>query len=44
LQSVIRAKAGILVTDDDKDLLDVSEDVSQLNIISPREIWELLKE
>lgn len=43
LQSAIRAKADILVTGD-KDLLDVSEDISQLKVISPRGIWELIKE
>jgi len=42
LESAIRAKADILVTGD-KDLLDISEKVSQLKIISPREIWEMLQ-
>ena len=42
LESAIRAKADILVTGD-KDLLDLSKEVPQLEIISPRGFWELLK-
>jgi len=42
LESAIRAKADILVTGD-KDLLEISRDVSQLKIISPRGFWELLQ-
>lgn len=43
LESAIRAKADILVTGD-KDLLDISKQVSQLKIITPREFWELSPE
>jgi uncharacterized protein len=42
LESAIRAKADILVTGD-KDLLDISQKVTQLKIISPRGFWELLQ-
>lgn len=42
LESAIRAKADILVTGD-KDLLVISKNVSSLRIVTPREIWELLK-
>lgn len=42
LESAIRAKADILVTGD-KDLLEISKDVSKLKIISPRGFWELLQ-
>ena len=42
LESAIRAKADILVTGD-KDLLDISQKVLQLKIISPRGFWELLQ-
>jgi len=41
LESAMRAKADILVTGD-KDLLVISNQVSQLKIISPRGFWELL--
>jgi putative PIN family toxin of toxin-antitoxin system len=41
LESAIKAKADILVTGD-KDLLDISEDIQQLQIISPRGLWDLL--
>ncbi len=43
LESGIRAKADILVTGD-KDLLDISTEVQQLKIISPRGFWNLLKD
>ena len=42
LESAIRAKADILATGD-KDLLDISEKVSHLKIISPRGIWKMLQ-
>ncbi len=42
LETALRAKANILVSGD-KDLLDVSKNISQLRIISPRGFWELLK-
>lgn len=42
LESAIRAEADILVTGD-KDLLDISKNVPQLKIISPRGFWELLQ-
>lgn len=42
LESAIRATADILVTGD-KDLLVVSKNVSSPRIVTPREIWELLK-
>ena len=42
LESAIRAKADILVTGD-KDLLEISQHVPQLKIISPRGFWELLQ-
>lgn len=42
LESAIRAKADILVTGD-KDLLDISKNVLQIKIISPRRFWELLQ-
>ena len=42
LESAIRAKADILVTGD-IDLLDISKEVTQLKIISPRGFWELLQ-
>jgi putative PIN family toxin of toxin-antitoxin system len=41
LESAIKAKADILVTGD-KDLLDISENIQQLQIISPRGFWDLL--
>jgi len=43
LESVLRAKADILVTGD-KDLLVLSKDITQIKIISPRGFWEILKE
>ncbi|SMO93300.1 putative toxin-antitoxin system toxin component, PIN family [Gracilimonas mengyeensis] len=42
LESAIRANADILVTGD-KDLLDISDKISQLKIIAPRGFWELLQ-
>jgi putative PIN family toxin of toxin-antitoxin system len=41
LESAIKAKADILVTGDE-DLLDISENVQQLQIIAPRAFWDLL--
>lgn len=43
LESAIRAKADILVTGD-KDLLDISKNVPQLRIVSPRKFWEPVQE
>lgn len=43
LESAVQAKADVLVTGD-KDLLDISKDVQQLKIISPRGFWDLLHE
>jgi len=43
LESAIRACADVLITGD-KDLLDVSNQVPQLKILTPREFWELLQE
>lgn len=40
LESAVRANADILVTGD-KDLLEIRSEVKQLNIITPREFWEL---
>lgn len=42
LESAIRAKASILATGD-KDLLDISNQVPQLRIVTPRRFWELLQ-
>jgi putative PIN family toxin of toxin-antitoxin system len=42
LESAIRAKADVLITGD-KDLLDVSNKVEELKIITPREFWELIQ-
>lgn len=42
LESALKAKAEILITGD-KDLLDVSDQVIQLKIITPREFWELVQ-
>ena len=42
LESATQAKADILVTGD-KDLLVIDRNVSSLRIVTPREIWELLK-
>ena len=41
LASAIQAQADILVTGD-KDLLDISKEVSQLRIIAPRDFWNLV--
>jgi len=43
LESAIRACVDVLITGD-KDLLDVSNQVPQLKILTPREFWELLQE
>ncbi|MEX0661529.1 MAG: putative toxin-antitoxin system toxin component, PIN family [Balneolaceae bacterium] len=43
LESALKAKADILVTGD-KDLLVLSNDITQIKIISPRGFWEVLKE
>lgn len=42
LESALRAKADMLVTGD-KDLLEISDKINQLKIISPREFWEMVK-
>lgn len=42
LESALRAGAEILITGD-KDLLDISDTVSDLKILSPRSFWELLQ-
>jgi uncharacterized protein len=42
LESAIRAKADILVTGD-KDLLNISKQVPQLKIVTPRTFWELVQ-
>ena len=42
LESAIRARADILVTGD-KDLLDISKNILQLKIISPRGFWKLVQ-
>lgn len=43
LESALRAKADVLITGD-KDLLVVSNLVSDLKIVTPREFWELVQE
>lgn len=43
LESAIKANADVLITGD-KDLLDVSNQVPQLKIVTPREFWELVQE
>lgn len=43
LESALRAKAEVLVTGD-KDLLDISENVSELKMLTPRGFWELVQE
>lgn len=43
LASAIAAGAEVLVTGD-RDLLDVRDDVSDLRIVTPRELWELLRQ
>lgn len=42
LESALQAKAEVLITGD-KDLLDVSDKVPELKIVTPREFWELLQ-
>jgi uncharacterized protein len=42
LESALRAKADVLITGD-KDLLDISEKVPQLKIVTPRQFWELVQ-
>lgn len=42
LESALRAGAEILITGD-KDLLDISDKVAELKIITPREFWELIQ-
>jgi putative PIN family toxin of toxin-antitoxin system len=43
LESALRSKAEVLITGD-KDLLDISDNVSELKIITPREFWELIRQ
>lgn len=40
LESALRAKADVFVTGD-KGILEISENMSQLKIISPRSFWDL---
>lgn len=42
LESALRANADLLVTGD-KDLLEISDKINQLKIISPRGFWEMIK-
>ncbi|MGF1583815.1 MAG: putative toxin-antitoxin system toxin component, PIN family [Bacteroidales bacterium] len=42
LESALRANADVLITGD-KDLLDISEKVPQLKILTPRQFWELVQ-
>ncbi len=42
LESALRARAEILITGD-KDLLDISDKVPELKIVTPRTFWELIK-
>ena len=42
LESALRAGAEILITGD-KDLLDISDKVSELKIVTPRTFWELVQ-
>ena len=42
LESALRAGAEILITGD-KDLLDISDKVPGLKIVTPRTFWELIK-
>ncbi len=42
LESAIRANAEVLITGD-KDLLDISGNVPQLKILTPRGFWELIQ-
>lgn len=43
LESVIRSRAEVLIAGD-KDLLEISQDVQQLKIITPRGFWELVQQ
>jgi putative PIN family toxin of toxin-antitoxin system len=43
LESALKAQADVLVTGD-KDLLVLSEDITQIKILSPRGFWGILKE
>ncbi len=42
LESALRAKADVMITGD-KDLLDISKQLPQLNFVTPREFWELVQ-
>lgn len=42
LESALRAGAEILITGD-KDLLDISDKVPELKIVTPRAFWELMQ-
>lgn len=42
LESAIRAKADVLITGD-KDLLEITEQVNELNILTPRAFWKLIQ-
>jgi putative PIN family toxin of toxin-antitoxin system len=42
LESALRSGAEILITGD-KDLLDISEKVTELKIVTPRTFWELIQ-
>jgi uncharacterized protein len=42
LESALRAKADVLITGD-KDLLNISQKVPQLKIVTPRQFWELVQ-
>ena len=42
LESALRAGAEILITGD-KDLLDISDKVTELKIVTPRTFWELIQ-
>lgn len=42
LESAIRAKADVLITGD-KDLLEITEQVKELNILTPRAFWERIQ-
>lgn len=42
LESALQAKAKVLITGD-KDLLDISDKIPELKIVTPREFWELVR-
>ncbi|HCD51948.1 MAG TPA: putative toxin-antitoxin system toxin component, PIN family [Balneolaceae bacterium] len=42
LESALRAGAEILITED-KDLLEISDKVTELKIVTPRMFWELIQ-